>query len=171
MAPGRRSVWRPDVRTWGLSEANVLHWSTVLVTLLGLFGASQSFGAFVVIRRPGNCAPSPPSLRPWLLSAATRLNKTMVHSSNQRHSGTLGFRRCEVKEVRAIKKRTANAVIWNCKMLLSNNKCCYIRTANAVIWPTLVCPCRENFEKAEQFQFQTNPMSCDPEPNGNLTIV
>jgi len=41
----------------------------VLVTLLGLFGA------LIVIRRPRNCAPSPPSLRP-LLRAATRLNKS-----------------------------------------------------------------------------------------------
>jgi len=45
------------------------------------------------------------------------------------------------------------------------------RTANALIWPTLVSPCLENFEKAEQFQFQTNQMSCDSEPNGNLTVV
>ena len=35
---GKKQVWRPHLRTWGLSEANVLHWSTVLVTLLGLFG-------------------------------------------------------------------------------------------------------------------------------------
>ena len=27
-------------------------------------------------RRPGNCAPCPPSLRRWLLRAATRLNKS-----------------------------------------------------------------------------------------------
>jgi len=85
-ARGKKHVWHPHVRTWGLSEANVLHWSTVLVTLLRLFGA------LIVIRRPGNCARCPPSLHPWLLGAATRLNKTMVHSSNQRHTGTLGFR-------------------------------------------------------------------------------
>ena len=27
-ARGKKQVWRPHVRTWGLSEANVLHWST-----------------------------------------------------------------------------------------------------------------------------------------------
>ena len=48
----------------------------VLVTLFGLFGDPQSFGALIVIRRLGNCAPCPPSLRPWLLRAATPLNKS-----------------------------------------------------------------------------------------------
>jgi len=85
-ARGKKQVWRPHARTWGLSEANVLHWSTVLVKLLGFFGA------LIVTRRPENCAPCSPSLRPWLLRAVTRLNKTMVHSSNQRHTGTSGFR-------------------------------------------------------------------------------
>ena len=27
-ARGKKQTWRPRVRTWGLSEANVLHWST-----------------------------------------------------------------------------------------------------------------------------------------------
>jgi len=67
-ARGKKEVWRPHVRTWGLSEANVLHWSTL--TLLGLFGA------LMVIRCKGNCAPWPPLLRPWLLRSATRLNKS-----------------------------------------------------------------------------------------------
>ena len=48
----------------------------VLVTLLGLFGAPQSFGALIVIRRPGNCAPCPPWLHPWLLRVVTPLNKS-----------------------------------------------------------------------------------------------
>jgi len=41
-----------------------MYCTEVLVTLLGHFGAPQSFGALIVIRRPGNCAPSPSSLRP-----------------------------------------------------------------------------------------------------------
>jgi len=53
-----------------------MYCTEVLVTLLGLLGAPQSFGAFIVIRRMWNCAPCPPSLRPWLLRAATRLNKS-----------------------------------------------------------------------------------------------
>ena len=47
-----------------------MYCTEVLVTLLGLFGA------LIVIRRPGNCAPWPLSLRPWLLRSATRLNKS-----------------------------------------------------------------------------------------------
>jgi len=46
-----------------------MYCTEVLVTLLGLFGA------LTVFRGPGNCAPCPPSLRRWLLRAATRLNK------------------------------------------------------------------------------------------------
>ena len=61
-AQGKKQVWRPHIRTGGLSEANVLHWSTCDIV--------RTF------RRPGNCAPSPPSLRPWLLRSATRLNKS-----------------------------------------------------------------------------------------------
>jgi len=34
-----------------------MYCTEVLVTFLGLFGA------LIVIRRPGNCAPGPPSLR------------------------------------------------------------------------------------------------------------
>ena len=96
-ARGEKQVWRPYVRTWDLSEANV-HCTEVLVTLLELFGARQSFRSLIVIRRPGNCAPCPPSLRPWLLHAVTRLNKSCctIHSSNQRHIGTLGFRRGKI---------------------------------------------------------------------------
>jgi len=49
---------------------NQMHCTEVLVILLGLFGT------LVVIRRPGNCAAWPLSLRPWLLHSATRLNKS-----------------------------------------------------------------------------------------------
>ena len=38
-ARGKKRVWRHHVRTWGLSEANVLHWRKYFVTLVGLFGA------------------------------------------------------------------------------------------------------------------------------------
>jgi len=36
-----------------------MYCTEVLVALLRLFGAPQSFGALIVIRRPGNCAPYP----------------------------------------------------------------------------------------------------------------
>jgi len=69
MAPGVRSkfgapMFEPEV------FRKQMYCTEVLVTLLGLFGA------FMVIRRPGNCASSPPSLRPWLPHSATRLNKS-----------------------------------------------------------------------------------------------
>jgi len=53
-----------------------MYCTEVRLTLLGLFGARRLFGAPIVIRRPRNCAPCPPSLRPWLLRAATHLNKS-----------------------------------------------------------------------------------------------
>ena len=64
---GRNEVrWRlehetrflPHVRTWGLSEANVLFWQKVLITLLELFGPRSDLA-------PRNRALLPPSLRPW----------------------------------------------------------------------------------------------------------
>ena len=59
---GKKQVWCPHVRTWGLLEANVLHRSTC--------------DSVRIFRRPGNYAPSPRSLTPWLLRSATRLNKS-----------------------------------------------------------------------------------------------
>jgi len=41
---GKKQVWRPHVRTWGLSEANVL--KKVFATLVGLFGTPRSDSAF-----------------------------------------------------------------------------------------------------------------------------
>jgi len=73
-ARGKKQVWRPYVRTWVLSEANVLHWSSC--DIVRTFRRPQSFGALIVIRSPGNCAPCPSSLRPWLLCAATPLIKS-----------------------------------------------------------------------------------------------
>ena len=55
---------------------NQIYCTEVLVTLLGLFGAPQSFRALIVIWPPENWGPCPPSLRPWLLHAETHLNKS-----------------------------------------------------------------------------------------------
>jgi len=67
MAPGARSkfgapVFEPEV------FRNQMYCTEVLVTWLGLFGS------LIVNWRPGNRAP--PLLRPWLLRAARRLNKS-----------------------------------------------------------------------------------------------
>ena len=56
------------------------------LTLLGLFGA------LIKIWRPGNCAPCP-FVTPLITARSDAPQQIMVHSSNQRHKGTLGFRR------------------------------------------------------------------------------
>ena len=50
-ARGKKQVWRPHVRTWDLSETNVLYWRKYLWNCWD-FSASPA-----VIRRPGNCKP------------------------------------------------------------------------------------------------------------------
>jgi len=57
-ARGKKQVCRPHVRTWGFSEANVLFWKSTH-DIVGTFWPPA------VIRRPGNRAPLPPSLRLW----------------------------------------------------------------------------------------------------------
>ena len=66
-----------------------MYCTEVLLTLL------QLFGPVIVNWRPGNRAPWPPSLRRWLLRGDAP-QQIMVHSSNQRHTGTLGFRRGKI---------------------------------------------------------------------------
>jgi len=61
-ARGKKQVWRPYVRTWGLSEANVLHWSSCEI--------ARTFRRPAVVRRPhsdsapGELCPCPSSLPP-----------------------------------------------------------------------------------------------------------
>ena len=55
---GKKQVWRPHVRTWGLSEANVLYWRKYL------WHCWDFFAPPAVIRRPGNCAPLVPLVTP-----------------------------------------------------------------------------------------------------------
>jgi len=52
-AQGKKQVWRPNVRSWGLSEANVLHWRKYLWHCCTVSAPPQSFSAPIVIRRPG----------------------------------------------------------------------------------------------------------------------
>jgi len=73
-ARGKKQVWRSYVRTWGLSETNVVHWSSC--DIVRTFRRSAVIRRLIVIWRPGNCAPCPSSLRPWLLHAETRLKKS-----------------------------------------------------------------------------------------------
>jgi len=52
-ARGKKQVWRPRVRTWGLSEANLLYWRKYLWHCWD-FSAPPA-----VIRHPGNFTPLP----------------------------------------------------------------------------------------------------------------
>ena len=49
---GKKQVWRPRVRTWCLSEANVPFWKKAFMISVFLAPRSDSV--------PGNCAPCPP---------------------------------------------------------------------------------------------------------------
>ena len=72
-ARGKKQVWHPHVRTWGLSKANLLYWRKYLRHCWDFLAPVavipcplQWFGAPIVIRCPGYCALfEPPSLRPW----------------------------------------------------------------------------------------------------------
>ena len=77
--PRWRWPWCPHVRTWSLSEANLLL-KKVHVTLLGLFGASRSdsvppqwFGA------RGIAPPLSPSLRLCIFIHSSRLAGILIH--------------------------------------------------------------------------------------------
>ena len=63
---GKKQVWRPHVRTWGLSEANVLYWRKYLWHCWDFMAPSQWFGTPILIKRRANCAPLAPSLRPCI---------------------------------------------------------------------------------------------------------
>jgi len=66
-ARGKKQVCRPHVKTWGLSEGNALY-SRRLPTcvIVGTFQRpSQSFGAHIVIWRPGIVPHCPLSWSPW----------------------------------------------------------------------------------------------------------
>jgi len=64
-ARGKKQVWHPHVRTWALSEANLLYWRKYL---LGLFGAPHSHSSPGELRHPRYAPAQDPSmLRPALL--------------------------------------------------------------------------------------------------------
>jgi len=70
-ARGKKQVWHPHVRTWGLWKANALEESTYDIVgtfrrLSQWFGAPQCFSAPIVVRRPGNCEPLPALVTPLI---------------------------------------------------------------------------------------------------------
>ena len=59
-ARGKKQVWRPHVRNWDLSEANLLYWKKYL-------WHCWNFSAFLAVNgRLGNYVPLRPSLRLWV---------------------------------------------------------------------------------------------------------
>jgi len=64
--PGQEASLAPPVSNLRSSGCKCTVLKNVRVTLLRLFDAPAIFQRPRVIRRPGNCAPLAPSLRPWL---------------------------------------------------------------------------------------------------------
>jgi len=61
---GKKQVCCPHVRTWGPSEANLLPWIKYLWHRWDFSAPLQWFGAPIIIRGPGNCAPFTPRYAP-----------------------------------------------------------------------------------------------------------
>ena len=79
-ARGKKQVWRPHVRTWVPSEADV-QLKKVLVELLGLFGAPRSLSVPGELRPP--CHPSlrlsaPRAMFLWLIAAVVEANRPII---------------------------------------------------------------------------------------------
>ena len=81
---GKRQVWRPYVRTWDLSEANVLYWRKYLWHCWDFMAPSYWFGARGIVLpfppllcpwRPGNCAPLSPRYWHCFVSNVERISK------------------------------------------------------------------------------------------------
>ena len=93
-ARAKKQVWRPYVRTWGFSEANALYWRSCDIV--------RTFRRPAVIQRlhsdsaPGESCPLHPIVTPLITARSDAPQQIMAHSSNQRHTGTLGFRRGKI---------------------------------------------------------------------------
>ena len=83
-ARGKKQVWRPCVQTWGLPEANVLHWRSCDIV--------RTFRHPAVIRRPpsdsasGELWPLPPVVTTLVTAPSDAPQQT----------GTLSFRRGKI---------------------------------------------------------------------------
>ena len=70
--PGQKTTLHPHVRTWGLSEANLLYWGKYL------WHCWDFSAPLAGIRRPGNYSPLSPSLRPCS-GAKFTIYRCMLH--------------------------------------------------------------------------------------------
>ena len=109
-ARGKKQLWRPHVRTWGLSEANVLYWREYMWRCWG-FSALPA-----VIRRPVSCAPF--CYDPWLqgtfkLREVYRGKSASAFFTDQ----PLAFGRLSQRRHQALSSdsqtRSGDAITWN----------------------------------------------------------
>ena len=80
-AGDKKQVWRPHVRTWGLSEE--MYCIEVLVTLLGLFGAQGS----VLPLPPPPCYAPAPGCGPSVIFGLKQSRAGVVQNWNRRSRG------------------------------------------------------------------------------------
>ena len=94
MAPGARSkLGTPMIEPEVFRKQ--MYCTEVRMTLLGLFGAPQSFGA-LSDSAPGELCPLLLVVTPRITARSDAPQQIMVHSSNQRYTGTLAFRRGKI---------------------------------------------------------------------------
>jgi len=90
----KKQVWRPYVWTWGLAEANVLHWSSCDIV--------RNIRHPAVIRRPHSdstpreLCPLHPVVATLITERSNAPQQIMLHSFNKTHTGTLGFWRGKI---------------------------------------------------------------------------
>ena len=90
-AQGKKQVWRPHVRTWGLSEANVLRWS--------ICDTVETF------RRPENCAPLAPSLHPCCCTKTLVISVT-IYFWYIRKRRDIATERCRFRSITIFRNHT-----------------------------------------------------------------
>ena len=91
-----KASWRPRLRTWGLLKANALYWRKYLWHCWDFTAhptvircPQQWYGAPIVIRRPGNCAPVAPSRVTILVSCrSTPESRTALQGRNEGGKGS-----------------------------------------------------------------------------------
>jgi len=86
----KKQVWLPDVRTWGLSEANVLHWR--ICDIVRTFRCPRSHSAPSYWFGARGIVPVLPCRYALITARSDAPQQTIVLSSNQRLTGTFGFR-------------------------------------------------------------------------------
>jgi len=116
MAPGERNKFgAPHVRTWGLSEANVLYWRKYLQHCWDFSAPPKWFGAWGIVPR------LPPSLRPCVASS----HMYYLENNNQRSLGATapiaGYSRLDITQTHI----DVPQWFWNTTASFSSNYCLF----------------------------------------------